>query len=221
MDQQGPQGFWTNMAVQRPVIETNSATNPTSVLGGPPARSCQPDSLLDGEKTGVALLLSGLLLTLLGVTFTAMGWQHYLDNSNFLWTRLLGPILISVGGTFMLTSVCKFGIFSCLSCRQWDEETLVTPVMEQSLTGHSFTLSAISLPVMLHSVTAGLCMAPPYNVMSQEVGHATEFQLGRSVNAVHATHPSLDAVRCVYNAAFTAEEDSSVHSRETDHRNSR
>lgn len=221
MDQQGPQGFWTNMVVQRPVMETNGARNPTAVLSGPPAFPRQSDSLLDGEKTGVALLFSGLLLALVGVTFTTMGWQHYIDKPNYEWTRLLGPILLSAGGTFMLTSVCKFGIISCRSCRQWDEEVLVMPVMEQTPTGHYFTLNGINVSMMLHSATTGLCIPPAYNSMTQEVRHAIEFQTGESVNGVHAAHPPLDAVHCVDNAAFTAEEDSSARSTETDCRNSR
>lgn len=208
MDQQEPQGFWTNMLGQRSVIET---INPTVFLGGPPDHLVPPaprprhsDSLLDSEKTGAALLFSGVFLALVGITFTTMGWQQYQVNPSFEWPQLLGPILISVGGTFVLTSVCKFGIISCWRCRQWDEEVLVMPVMEQTSAGHSFTLSGINQPIMLRGGTTMLCIPPPYNFITQEVSQTNEFQPGSSVSA--AALPPLDAACCVDNAAFTAEE---------------
>uniref|UniRef100_A0A8C4H8F9 Transmembrane protein 174 n=1 Tax=Dicentrarchus labrax TaxID=13489 RepID=A0A8C4H8F9_DICLA len=185
-----------------------------------PARNPrQSDSLLDSEKTGAALLFSGLFLTLVGITFTAMGWQHYLTNPTVEWIQLLGPILISVGGTFMLTSVCKFRIISCWPCRRRDE-VLVMPV-EQTSMGHSFTLSGINQPIMLQGATTMLCIPPVYNLRTQEICQAIEFQPCRHVNAVHATIRPRDAVSCVAGAAFIAEEDSSTHSTEIDHRRSR
>ncbi|XP_044031286.1 transmembrane protein 174 [Siniperca chuatsi] len=214
------------MMVHRPVMETNSARNPTAVLSGPPEpmvtpapRPCQSDSLLDDAKTGATLLFSGVFLALVGVTFTTMGWQHYPANPNFEWTQLLGPILISVGGAFMFTSVCKFGIISCWPCRQWNEEVLVMPVMEQTSAGH--TLSGINQPVMLQGATTMACIPPVYDFMTQEVCQAIEFQPGRSLNGILTAHPPHDTVHCVDNAAFIAEEDSSAHSKETDRRRSR
>ncbi|XP_056260100.1 transmembrane protein 174 [Seriola aureovittata] len=224
MERQGAQGFWTNMAGQRPATETDSARSPTAVLSGPPddpmvmvtpaPRPRQSDSLLDAEKTGAALLFSGALLALVGVFFTTMGWQHYQANSSFAVTQLLGPVLISVGGTFMLTSVCKFGVAHCWPCRWRDEEVLVRPVIEQTLRGHSCTLHGINQPsIMLHSATTMVCIPPPYNFITQEVHQTIEFQPG-----IHAALPPHDGVYCVDNAAFTAEEDSC---RETDDRRSR
>ncbi|XP_035524327.1 transmembrane protein 174 [Morone saxatilis] len=209
-------------------MENNSARNPTAGLSGPPydptqmvtpaRHPRQSDSLLDSEKTGAALLFSGLFLTLVGITFTAMSWQHYLANPTVEWIQLLGPILISVGGTFILTSVCKFRIISCWPCRRRDE-VLVMPV-EQTSTGHSFTLSGINQPIMLQGATTMLCIPPVYNVRTQEICQAIEFQPGRSVNAVDSTIRPCDAVSCVAGAAFIAE-DSSTHSTEIDHRRSR
>ncbi|XP_042365836.1 transmembrane protein 174 [Plectropomus leopardus] len=225
------QGLWINMASQRPVMEANRVRNPTAACSGPPndptlvvtpaPRPRQSHSLLDGEKTAAVLLFSGLFLALLGVTFTTMGWHQYQADFDFEWTQLLGPILISVGGTFMLTSVCKFGIASCWPCRQWDEEALVMPVMEQNSTQHSFTLSGINQPIMLHDATTMLCIPPQYNFTTQEAHQAVGLQPGGSVNGVLAACPPYDAVCCVDNAAFTAEEHSSAHQTDTDCRRSR
>ncbi|XP_040014237.1 transmembrane protein 174 [Xiphias gladius] len=231
MDRQWPQGFWINMTGQRPEMETNRARNPTAVVIGPPddptqtvtpaPHPHQSDSLLDGEKTGASLLFSGVFLALIGVIFTVMGWQHYRANSSFGWTQMLGPILISVGGTFMLSSICKFGIISCWPCRQWDKEVLVMPVMEQTSRGHSITLSGINPPIMLHSATTMLCIPPAYNFITREVRRAIELQPGSFANGIQAALPPHDAVYCADNAAFTAEEDSSARSAETDCRRSR
>ncbi|XP_071321687.1 transmembrane protein 174 [Trachinotus anak] len=213
MERRG-QSFWSDMVGQRPAMETNSAGNPTAgvsgdpmVMAAPAPRPHQSDTMLDGEKTAAALLFSGVFLALAGVTFTTVGWQHYQANSSFEWTQLLGPILISVGGTFILTSICKFGIISCWPCRRWDEEV---PAIEQTSRGHSRTLCGVNRPVMLHSASTTLCIPPAYNFITQEVRQAIQFQPGSSVNGIHASLPPHDAVYCVDNAAFTEEEDSSA-----------
>ncbi|XP_059214634.1 uncharacterized protein tmem174 [Centropristis striata] len=184
MDQQL---FSTNMVVQRPVMETNRADTPAP-------RHQQSRSMLDSEKTGAVMLFSGVFLALVGVTFTAMGWHFYQANPNFEWTQLLGPILISIGGTFILTSVCKFGIFSCWSCRLLDEEV---PAREQTSTGHSFTLSGINQPVLLRNASAMVCFPPQYNFITQEVRQAIDFHAGSSVNAACTPH---DAACCRHNS---------------------
>lgn len=229
MDQLGPQGFCTNITVQKPG-GTNGDRNPAAAISGPAddpslvvtTAPCLPQSasLLDGERTGAALLSSGAFLTLAGVLFTIMGWQHYLINPTFDWPQLLGRILISIGGTFILSSICRFKIFSFMCCRRQNEEG---PVMEQTSSGLSFTFSGLNQQVMLCDTTRVLRIPPVYNFINQEIRQATERQPSGPVNDVHRiTIPPPDSVYCVHNAAFTAEEeDSSAHSTETDHRRSR
>lgn len=219
VDQLRPQGFCTNIQVQQPIMGTNGDRTVTAAIGGPAPCLPQSASLLDGEKTGATLLFSGASITLAGVFFTIMGWQHYLINPTFDWPQLLGPILISVGGTFILTSICRFKIFF-MCCRRQNEEG---PVMEQTASGPSFTFTGMNQQVMLCDTTRVLQVPPVYNFINQEIRQATEHQPGGPVNDVHRiTIPPRDSVHCVHNAAFTAEEeDSSAHGIETDHRRSR
>ncbi|XP_038588882.1 transmembrane protein 174 isoform X2 [Micropterus salmoides] len=185
MDQQGPQIFWTNMVVQSPVMETNSARNPTAVSCGPPddpTRMVTPvpcplqsDILLDGEKAGAVLLFSGVCLALVGVTFTAMGWHYYLTNPNFEWTQLVGPILIAVGGTFILTGVCKFGIIPCWPCRRCDEEDVRQSIDSQ--TGRS--------------VNGILAAFPPHDVFCVDNAALTAGEEGSSAHSTEIGHRRL------------------------------
>ncbi|XP_026154144.1 transmembrane protein 174 [Mastacembelus armatus] len=219
MDSQGPQSFWTDIVGQRLAMETNSARNPRAILSGlpddptqtvsPAPHPRQSDSLLDGEKTGATLLFSGVILALVGITFTNLGWKHYQASSDFVWTQLLGPILISVGGTFVLTSVCKFGVMSWWSCRHWGKEVPVRPEMEQTSRAPFFTISALSQPIMLNSTTTMLPTPPAYDGITQEVRRASDFLHVSFVDGVHVALPAHDGVNCVGNAAFTSEEEDS------------
>ncbi|KAM6902072.1 transmembrane protein 174 [Xenentodon cancila] len=176
------------MVEQRPAMETNN-----------PASPHQSDSLLDGEKTGAALLFSGMFLALMGVTFTAMHWQRYQVNSTFQWLHLLGPILFSVGGTFVLTSVCKFKIVSCWPCRWQDrEEIFMIPVGQRTSGQQPVVVHGINPPVMLQGTTTMLCIPPAYSFVENE------FQLDAAVSGVHVGPPPYDALFCVDDAAFTA-----------------
>ena len=67
-------------------METRSVRNPAAGYSDPlqmaaPAPCLQSDSVLDGEKTGATLLLSGGFLALVGGIFTITGWQNYLAKS--------------------------------------------------------------------------------------------------------------------------------------------
>lgn len=98
----------------------------------------------DGDKAGAMLLFSGVVLGLVGMTFTAMGWTIYNFSHSYEWTQLLGPILLSVGGTFVLISICKFQMLSCLSCKQNYGERAPETVPPPPLSGPSFIFTRIN-----------------------------------------------------------------------------
>ncbi|XP_074547076.1 transmembrane protein 174 [Halichoeres trimaculatus] len=216
MNQQRPEGFWTNMLVQRPVMGSNrTQTEDLTRMDLPAPHSPLSESLLEGRKTGAALLFSGVLLALLGVTFTATGWQYYKSKPDFEWIQLLGPVLISVGGTFVLTSICRFPVLSCR--RNRDEDASVRPVMdpcERNPTGLS--LSLVSNPVFVHGSSAVLCLPPSYNFVTQEVQQRGQVQ---PAGSEHTGSPPCDAVFSEGNTVFTAVEEEggdSAHSTGTD-----
>lgn len=194
-------------------MDSDRYRNPSAATRRPPddpsavvrASPCppQPDAELDGEKIGAVLLFFGVLLVLAGVIFTTL-------DSTVRWTKLLGPILITVGGTFMLTSVCRFRVGSFLPCRRLDGEALAA---EQMSGGHSFTLSGVNQQVMFCGGGTVLNIPPVCSCANQEVCQARELQPARCVNGVHGVLvPPRDSVYCVHNAAFSAEEEgSSAH----------
>uniref|UniRef100_A0A8C2F2P5 Transmembrane protein 174 n=1 Tax=Cyprinus carpio TaxID=7962 RepID=A0A8C2F2P5_CYPCA len=88
------------------ISPSNIPVNVFSLM--PVQEPSSPDNQVsDGDKAGATLLLSGVFLGLVGMTFTAMGWTNYNVSHNYEWTQLLWPSLLSVGGTFMLISICK------------------------------------------------------------------------------------------------------------------
>lgn len=176
-------------------------------------------SALGREKTGAFLLFSGLFLLLAGVLFTNMGWQRYQVDSALQWSQLLGPILIAIGGTFMLTSVCRLTFSSLLACVRSEGEA----PPEQAPGGHSLTLSGVNQQVMLCGGTAVLSIPPPYSFVNQEARPVREARPATYVSGVcGAPVPSCDSSRCAHNAAFSmAEEGSSAHGAETDGRHGR
>ncbi|XP_006875329.1 PREDICTED: transmembrane protein 174 [Chrysochloris asiatica] len=117
----------------------------------------------DDDKAGATLLFSGIFLGLVGITFTIMGWIKYQGVSHFEWTQLLGPILLSVGVTFILIAVCKFKMLSCQLCKESEERVLDS---EQIPSGQSFVFTGINQPITFHGATVVQYIPPPYG--SQE-----------------------------------------------------
>ncbi|XP_025891141.1 transmembrane protein 174 [Nothoprocta perdicaria] len=115
----------------------------------------------DGDKAGATLLFSGVFLGLVGITFTVMGWIKYDGITHLEWTQLLGPILLSVGVTFILIAVCKFNMLTCKSCKERDENT---SEVDQTASGQSFVFTGINQPITFHGATVVQYIPPPYPV---------------------------------------------------------
>ncbi|XP_024079451.1 transmembrane protein 174 [Terrapene carolina triunguis] len=114
----------------------------------------------DDDKAGATLLFSGVFfLGLVGITFTVMGWIKYAGIIHFEWTQLLGPILLSVGVTFVLIAICKFKILTCKSCKKRDESASAT---DQSPSAQSFVFTRINQPITFHGATVVQYIPPPY-----------------------------------------------------------
>uniref|UniRef100_A0A8C5QQA7 Transmembrane protein 174 n=1 Tax=Leptobrachium leishanense TaxID=445787 RepID=A0A8C5QQA7_9ANUR len=140
-----------------------------------PPQSNRPDQqVTDGDKAGATLLFSGLFLGLVGITFTVMGWINREASSSFEWTQLLGPILLSVGVTFALISVCKFKMLSCKSCKSSEE---VTPDGEQPPSRQSFVFNGINQPITFHGATVLQYIPPPYTAQDVSAISATSSSL--------------------------------------------
>ncbi|XP_030643365.1 transmembrane protein 174 [Chanos chanos] len=123
----------------------------------------------DRDKAGATLLFSGIFLGLVGMTFTAMGWVNYDINQSFEWTQLLGPILLSVGGTFILISVCKFRMLSCQGCHQQRQEDVEADMdMSPAAPGQAFVFTGINQPIAFHRATVVQYIPPPYASVTQD-----------------------------------------------------
>lgn len=166
----------------------------------------------DDDKAGATLLFSGIFLGLVGITFTVMGWIKYQGVSHFEWTQLLGPILLSVGVTFILIAVCKFKMLSCQLCSDNEERV---PDSEQTSGGQSFVFTGINQPITFHGATVVQYIPPPYGAQEPLGMNATYLQpmmnpcgLVPSSGAVAAT-PSPPQYYTIYpqdNAAFVESE---------------
>lgn len=167
----------------------------------------------DDDKAGATLLFSGIFLGLVGITFTIMGWIKYQGVSHFEWTQLLGPILLSVGVTFMLIAVCKFKMLSCQPCRGRGERGLDS---EQLAGGQSFVFTGINQPITFHGATVVQYIPPPYGSQEPAGMSATFLQPAGSPRGlqtpggVAAAVPSPPQYYTIYppeNAAFVGDRD--------------
>lgn len=104
----------------------------------------------DHDKAGATLVFSGVFLGLVGITFTVMGWADYKGTARLEWTQLLGPILLSVGVTFLLIAGCKFKMPACTAGRPSEEGP---SAMDQVVSGPSFVFTGISHPITFHGAT--------------------------------------------------------------------
>lgn len=127
----------------------------------------------DDDKAGATLLFSGIFLGLVGITFTIMGWIKYQGVSHFEWTQLLGPIMLSVGVTFILIAVCKFKMLSCQFCKE-SEERVLDP--EQMAGGQSFVFTGINQPITFHGATVVQYIPPPYGAQEPLGMNTTHLQ---------------------------------------------
>ncbi|XP_072549471.1 transmembrane protein 174 [Salminus brasiliensis] len=186
------------------------AMNVVSVMPAqPPSRP--EGQVSDGDKAGATLLFSGVFLSLVGMTFTAMGWINYEVSNNFEWTQLLGPILLSVGGTFVLISICKFRMFSCQACKIQTDEG-VPEIDLPPLSGPSFVFSGINQPITFHRATVVQYIPPPYTsaVQDSSLSSVTGFQPNQQPLAVTvSTPPHYYSIYPMENPAFS--EDGETH----------
>ncbi|XP_054434222.1 transmembrane protein 174 [Pteronotus mesoamericanus] len=167
----------------------------------------------DDDKAGTTLLFSGIFLGLVGITFTIMGWIKYQGVSHFEWTQLLGPILLSVGVTFILIAVCKLKMLSCQLCKESEERVLDA---ELTAGGQSFVFTGINQPITFHGATVVQYIPPPYG--SQEPAGMNITYPQPVVNpccltpsgVVAAAAPSPPQYYTIYppeNATFAADQD--------------
>ncbi|XP_073696147.1 transmembrane protein 174 [Garra rufa] len=196
--------------------------NVVSLMPGQ-APSSSGSQVSDGDKAGATLLFSGVFLGLVGMTFTTMGWTLFSDSHSYEWTQLLGPILLSVGGTFVLISICKFRMLSlsCLSCKQNDGER--TPETEPlpPLSGPSFVFTRLSQPITFHRATVVQYIPPPYTsvVPDQNLGPVngpvkSHQPLGVTVN----TPPQYYSVYPMENPGFNSGEHNNATTEQRENR---
>ncbi|KAA0717173.1 Transmembrane protein 174 [Triplophysa tibetana] len=153
--------------------------------------SCTDSLVSDGDKAGATLLFSGAFLTLIGMTLTAMGWTKYNVNQSYEWTQLLGPILLSVGGMFVLISVCKFRMLSCQSCRQNVGERTSDTDTQPPHSGPSFVFTGLNQPITFHRATVVQYIPPPYGslIQDQSLGTADGLHYGNQPLTVTVNPP--------------------------------
>ncbi|XP_053555681.1 transmembrane protein 174 [Bombina bombina] len=160
-----------------------------NVFSVPPYPNSRPDTQVsDGDKAGATLLFSGIFLGLVGITFTVMGWIRHNGLANFEWTQLLGPILLSVGVTFALISICKFKMLACKSCKNSEEPTSDT---DQPTGGQSFVFTGINQPITFHGATVVQYIPPPYTTQDGITGTLPPLISPNNTQLINGTAPSI------------------------------
>ncbi|XP_066509253.1 transmembrane protein 174 [Hoplias malabaricus] len=191
------------------------AVNMVSMMPGQAPN--RPDTQVsDGDKAGATLLFSGIFLSLVGMTFTVIGWINYEVSNSFEWQQLLGPILLSVGGTFVLISVCKFRMFSCQACKLQSDEG-IPEVDMPPLSGPSFVFSGVNQPITFHRATVLQYIPPPYTSVVPDRGLApVRYQSSQQPLAVTlSAPPQYYSVYPMDNPAFSSDNDTQERAAET------
>ncbi|XP_075710987.1 transmembrane protein 174 [Rhinoderma darwinii] len=187
-----------------------------NVFSLPPYPNSQPDvQVSNRDKAGATLLFSGIFLGLVGITFTVMGWIRREGYQGFEWTQLLGPILLSVGVTFALISVCKFKMLTCKSCKG-SNDTDVEP--EQPQAGQSFVFTGINQPITFHGATVVQYIPPPYtthDAITRSSNASPPVPSNRTAGLVNVIPPppifppQYSSIYPLENPAFVEDEESS------------
>ena len=154
----------------RNITNEDFSVNIFSVSSLPPLRS--DTEVSEGDKAGATLLFSGVFLGLIGIVFTVMGWMNYnisKSSTNFEWTQLLGPILLSVGVMFVLIGICKFKMLTCKICKHHDDRSSEE---EPAQTGQSFVFTGMNQPITFHGARVVQYVPPLYAPVTQDRGAA-------------------------------------------------
>ncbi|XP_030210822.1 transmembrane protein 174 [Gadus morhua] len=181
-------------------------TGPTTLTG------C-PLTGLVGEKTRGVFLLLGIFLCLMGSVFTITGCLEHNDH-HLEWESLLGPIMLSVGGVFMLISTCSFRMFPCLLYRltgERAEEEQEAAEEHRGAAELSFVFNGVQPPVVFHC--AAQFSPPPYDSLApppqQQQQHHPQLYQHRPLHPVGNRGPPPPRFHHLFpveNAAFTSED---------------
>ncbi|XP_056408407.1 transmembrane protein 174 [Hyla sarda] len=178
----------------------------------PPYANSQPDvPVSEGDKAGATLLFSGFFMGLVGITLTIIAWLKRDFSQELGWAQMMGPILISVGVTFILISVCRYKVNSCR------KRTNTTVDTEQSPAGQSFVFTGINQPITFHGATVLQYIPPPYtvdDVMARDPSTLTPVYSNTSSGMVNGVSPPIFPPQyySIYpqeNPAFIEDEESS------------
>ncbi|XP_039613951.1 transmembrane protein 174 [Polypterus senegalus] len=164
----------------------------------------------DRDKAGATLIFSGVFLSLVGITFTIMGWIRYDAVSHFEWTQLLGPILLSVGVTFVFIAVCRFRMLTCKFCKESEDRLSEA---DQTPYGQSFVFTGINQPITFHGATVVQYIPTTAASLAQEgITLSPACLPSQNVNQRHGSvgtivcPPQYCAVYALDNPAFLGDE---------------